>query len=145
MTVFKGSRPHRGQNMAGILATVGLVAPGILQIAFRGVETVVLAPARPGGRLIRESDLSLPDLEAADLSADFHMLLHEQFDILGHAGGGTAGRLLSPEPWGTRNQALVGGWGRAQRSRGYRLPAARAPGSIGAARRPSSGCARSRP
>jgi len=81
---------HLGR-LAGILASVGLAGPGLVQIAFRGVETVVLARARPGGRRIRKPDLVLPDLEAPDLSADLHPLLHEQFDILWHAAGWAEG------------------------------------------------------
>ncbi len=75
------------ERLAGVLAAVGLTGPGLVSIAFRGVEDVELTRAQGGGRMIRKPELFLPELRVDDLSAPMQPLLREQFNILWQASG----------------------------------------------------------
>ena len=75
------------ERLAGVLAAVGLTGPGLVSIAFRGVEDVELTRARGSGRRIRKPELFLPELRVDDLSAPMQPLLREQFNILWQASG----------------------------------------------------------
>jgi hypothetical protein len=73
--------------LAGVLTAVGLTGPGLVSIAFRGVEDVELTSARGGGRRVRKPELFLPELRVDDLSAPIQPLPREQFNILWQASG----------------------------------------------------------
>jgi hypothetical protein len=75
------------ERLVGVLAAVGLTGPGLVSIAFRGVEDVELTRARGGGRRIRKPELFLPELRMDDLSAPMQPQLREQFNILWQASG----------------------------------------------------------
>lgn len=75
------------ERLAGVLSIIGLKGPGLIAIAFRGIEDVVLHRSRPGGRKIRRSELFLPELQVDDFPMPLQPLLREQFDILWQAAG----------------------------------------------------------
>jgi hypothetical protein len=75
------------ERLVGVLAAVGLTGPGLVSIAFRGVEDVELTRARGGGRRIRKPELFLPELRTDDLSAPMQPQLRDQFNILWQASG----------------------------------------------------------
>ncbi|WP_179505080.1 MULTISPECIES: hypothetical protein [unclassified Sphingomonas] len=75
------------ERLASVLIEVGLTGPGLVSIAFRGVEDVELTRARGSGRSIRKPELFLPELRVDDLSAPMQPLLREQFNILWQASG----------------------------------------------------------
>ncbi|USI75081.1 hypothetical protein [Sphingomonas morindae] len=75
------------ERLVGVLAAVGLTGPGLVSIAFRGVEDVELTRARGGGRGIRKPELFLPELRTDDLSAPMQPQLRDQFNILWQASG----------------------------------------------------------
>lgn len=79
------------ERLAGVLAAVGLTGPGLVSIAYRGVEDVELTRARGGGRKIRKPELFLPELRVDDLSAPMQPLLRDQFNILWQASGWSDG------------------------------------------------------
>ena len=84
---LEGSIVAHVERLAGVLAAIGLTGPGLVSIAFRGVEDVELTRSRGGGRTIRKPELFLPELRADDLSAAMQPQLRDQFNILWQASG----------------------------------------------------------
>lgn len=75
------------ERLADVLATIGLTGPGLVAIAFRGMEDVELTRALPGGRKIRRQELFLPELQVEDLAAPMQPQLRDQSNILWQASG----------------------------------------------------------
>lgn len=75
------------ERLGGILAELGLGGPVLLGVGFEGMEDVVLARARPGGRKINRPSFALPVVELHDPADRPANLLHEPFDILWQISG----------------------------------------------------------
>ena len=84
---LEGSIVANLERLAGVLAAIGLSGPGLVSIAFRGVEDVELTRPRGGGRTIRKPELFLPELQVDDLSVAMQPQLRDQFNILWQASG----------------------------------------------------------
>lgn len=75
------------ERLGGILAELSLGGPALLGIGFEGMEDVVLARARPGGRKIGRPGFALPVVELQDPADRPANFLHESFDILWQTSG----------------------------------------------------------
>jgi hypothetical protein len=75
------------ERLGGILAELGLGGPALVVVGFEGMEDVVLARARPGGRKIGRPGFVLPVVELSDPADRPANLLHDGFDILWQTSG----------------------------------------------------------